>query len=73
MPGRYCLDRTCRHYREPLYATNGAWFGHYIRKGRDILIQLALEAGISQRPYSLPTWILADKLVKISKIYREEI
>jgi len=73
MSFKICLQDGCKYYKKPIYATNGAWFAHYNRKGRDVLIQLALETGISQRPYSLPTWILVDKLVKKSKINREEI
>ena len=66
-----CVERTCRWAKIPEYATYKAVFGHYYRKGREVLIKLALENGISERPYSEPTYILADKLVKISKVEKQ--
>jgi len=52
--------------------TYGAIFGHYWRKGREVLIELVKEMGISKNPYTEPTFILAEKLVKISKVSRED-
>jgi len=43
-----------------------------MRKGREILIKLAIETGVSSIPYQEPTYILAEKLVKISKVQRED-
>lgn len=68
-----CLQYDCKWSKKPIYATYRELFGHYYRKGREVLIKLALETEVSQRPYSEPTYILADKLVKISKINRDEI
>ena len=68
-----CLQYGCKWNKKPFYATHRELFGHYYRKGREVLIKLAKENGVSQIPYSEPTYILADKLVKISKINRETI
>jgi len=66
-----CVERTCRWAKIPEYATYKAVFGHYYRKGREVLIKLALENGVSERPYAEPTYILADKLVKISQVKQQ--
>jgi len=68
-----CLQYECKRSKKPTYATHSEMFGHYYRKGREVLIKLAKENNVSQIPYSEPTFILADKLVKISKINRETI
>jgi len=70
---RGCLQKGCKQWNKLEYVTYGAIFGHYYRKGREVLIKLAKETGVSQIPYSEPTFILCDKLVKISKINREAI
>ena len=59
--------------KKPIYATYSAHFRKYFKLGRDILIQLAKETGITNNPYILPTWILADRLVKASIISRESL
>ncbi len=69
---RGCLQKSCEHWNNREYVTYRSIFGHYYRKGREVLIKLAIENNVSQIPYSEPTYILADKLVKISKINREE-
>ena len=56
-----------------VYATYSAHFQNYYRKGRDILIQLAKETGITNNPYILPTWLLADKLLKASIVSRDSV
>ena len=56
-----------------VYATYRAHFKKCYRLGRDILIQLAKETGITNHPYILPTWILADRLVKASIVSRESL
>lgn len=63
-----CVDKGCPNSKKIEYADYRAWFGHYHRKGRDTLIQLAIKEGISKNPYGEPTYILANKLVKITKI-----
>ena len=63
-----CIDKTCIRFNKPEYAPYNAIFGHYWRKGREVLIELVKELGISNNPYVEPTFILAEKLVKISKI-----
>ena len=69
-----CVEKGCPKSKKIEYADHGAWFGHYFRKGRDTLIQLVIEEGISKNPYGESTYILADKLVKISKIdSRDEV
>jgi len=67
-----CMDKECKNSKKPIYATYKAHFSHFYRKGREVLIKLALETGVSTQPYSEPTFILADKLVKFSKIRKEE-
>ena len=59
--------------KKPIYATYSAHFRKYYKMGRDILIQLVKETGITNNPYILPTWILADRLVKASIISRESL
>jgi len=63
-----CKQKGCSWYVKSEYAEHGAWFGHYWRKGREILIELVKAEGVSKNPYGEPTFILAEKLVKISKI-----
>ena len=63
-----CKHKICKWYNKPEYVTYNAIFGHYWRKGREVLIELVKEAGISKNPYGEPTFILAEKLVRISKI-----
>jgi len=63
-----CVDIGCPEHKKIVYAEHRAWFSHYFRKGRDTLIQLVLEEGLSGNPYGEPTYILAEKLVKISKV-----
>ena len=63
-----CRKKGCEWNQKKEYATYNAIFGHYWRKGREVLIELVKEAGISKNPYTEPTFILAEKLVKISKI-----
>jgi len=70
---KICLQNGCKWSKKPFYASDRELFGHYYRKGREVLIKLAKENDVSQIPYSEPTYILADKLVKKSKINREEI
>ncbi len=59
--------------KKTVYATYSAHFKNYYKKGRDVLIQLAKETGITNNPYILPTWILVDKLVKASIVSRESL
>ena len=66
-----CVDRTCRWAKVPEFATYKAMFGHYYRKGREVLIELAKETGVSSTPYTETTYILADKLVRISQVKRQ--
>ena len=56
-----------------VYATHSAHFKNYYKKGRDILIQLAKETGITNNPYILPTWILVEKLIEVSIVSRESV
>ena len=63
-----CKQKGCSWNKKVEFADHRAWFGHYWRKGRDVLIELVKEAGISKNPYSEPTFVLAEKLIKISKI-----
>ena len=63
-----CKEENCKWNLRKEYATYNAIFGHYFRKGREVLIRLVKEAGISKNPYGEPTFILAEKLVRISKI-----
>jgi len=65
-----CVERTCRWAKVPEFATYKAMFGHYYRKGRESLIKLSLENDVSERPYTEATYILADKLVRISQVKR---
>ena len=68
----YCKQKGCAWYEKSEYAEHGAWFGHYWKKGREILIQLVLEEGIAKNPYGMPTYILTEKLVEISKISKDD-
>ena len=63
-----CKVKNCSWNKKVEFADHRAWFGHYWRHGREILIELVKEAGISSNPYGEPTFILAEKLTKISKI-----
>jgi len=63
-----CKEKNCKWSLRKEYATHNAIFGHYWRKGREVLIELVKEAAISKNPYGEPTFILAEKLVRISKI-----
>ena len=63
----YCLQKGCRWYTKAENATHDQWFRHYFRKGRDVLIELALVTMISDNPYILPTYIITEKLVQYSK------
>ena len=67
-----CKQKDCPKHDKIEYSTHGAMFGHYIRKGRDKLIELVKQESISRNPFGEPTWILAEKLVKISKINSED-
>lgn len=68
----WCKDLT-NESKKPIYATYSAHFRRFYKMGRDILIQLVKEAGITNNPYILPTCILADRLVKASIISRESL
>jgi len=63
-----CLQKSCNWYQKLEYSGYQEIFKHYYNKGREVLIQLALEYKVSTRPYSESTYILADKLVKLSKV-----
>ena len=67
-----CKEKGCSWYEKAEFADYRAWFGHYWRKGRNALIAIILDLGILQNPYIEPTFILADKLVKISKIEEDK-
>jgi len=67
-----CVQKICPKSKVD-WITYNELFRHYWKKGREVLIELALENNVSSRPYSEPTYILADKLVKISKIDRESL
>jgi len=60
-----CPQKICNKKK---FADHNAHFGHFYRKGRENLIQLALETGISKNPHCEPTWILAEKLIIFSKV-----
>jgi len=66
-----CQQLTCDFSKRQTYSTYTAIFRHYYKKGREVLIELAKQTGVSIIPYSEPSYILADKLVKISKVERE--
>lgn len=66
-----CRQNECSWHVKPEFAEHKAWFGHYWRKGRDTLIEIILEYEILRNPYVEPTYILANKLVQISKIESE--
>ena len=68
-----CRQKGCPKHEGIVYADHKAWFSHYWRKGRETLIELVKKEGISKNPYGEPTWILAEKLVKISKINSEDV
>ena len=68
-----CRKKGCWWNQKKEYATHGAMFGHYWNKGREVLIELVKEASISKNPYAEPTFILAEKLVRISKVNREDL
>jgi len=63
-----CKQKTCKRSFKPEWVSYKEIFRHYFRKGREILIQLALENNVSSTPYAEPTYILADKLVKASMV-----
>jgi len=63
-----CKEKGCSWYEKAEFADYRAWFGHYWRKGRNTLIELVQENKILKNAHIEPTYILADKLVKISKI-----
>ena len=63
-----CLQESCKWYQRKEYTAYTSIFRHYYNKGRETLIQLAIENKVSTRPYAEPTHILADKLVKASKV-----
>lgn len=63
-----CMQKECPRHVQPEFADHKAWFGHYWRKGRNTLIEIILECEILRNPYAEPTYILAEKLVQISKI-----
>lgn len=67
----YCKQKGCFWHEKAEFAEYRAWFGHYWKKGRNTLIQLIQEQGILQNAHIEPTYILADKLVQISKIEPE--
>jgi len=67
-----CLIKGCPESEKPVYADHRAWFGHFWRHGRNVLIETILDLGILRNPYIEPTFILAEKLVKISKIEENE-
>jgi len=72
MPRKYqCKDKKCKWHHKVVYASHRFVFKHYYNKGREDLIKLAIETGVSNIPYQEPTYILADKLVKISKVDEE--
>ncbi len=71
MPNWLCRDFNCDKSKKIIFATYRFMFKHYMRKGREILIKLAIQTGVSTIPYQEPTYILADKLTKISKVQRE--
>ncbi len=66
-----CIQGICPKNKVD-WITHNELFSHYYRKGREVLIELTLETGVCPNPYHEPTYILADKLVKISKVKREE-
>jgi len=68
-----CLQKSCPRSSKIEYATYSAWFGHYYRKGREVLIELVIELGLSEHPYGEPTYLLADKLVKATKVNSEGV
>ena len=68
-----CKEENCKWNLKKEYATQNAIFGHYWRKGREKLIQLSLQTKVSANPHVEPTYILADKLSKISKVNREDL
>ena len=63
-----CKQKTCKQSFKPEWVSYKEIFHHYFGKGRENLIQLALENKVSSKPNSEPTYILADKLVKASKV-----
>jgi len=63
-----CKQGICDKSFKPEWVLYNEIFRHYFRKGREVLIELALENNVSSNPYHEPTYILADKLVKISKV-----
>ena len=67
-----CPKKGCPESEKPVYADYRAWFGHFWRHGRNVLIEIILDLGILQNPYIEPTFILADKLVQVSKIEEYE-
>jgi len=67
-----CLDETCEKSQSITDSDSRFMFKHYMRHGRQILIELAQLTKVSNIPYQEPTYILADKLTKISKANSEE-
>ncbi len=63
-----CKQENCIRSFKPEWVLYRELFRHYYSKGREILIELALKNNVSSRPYAEPTYILADKLVKVSKV-----
>lgn len=72
MPFFICKELNCEWSQKKEFASHSAIFGHYWRKGRGVLIQLSLQTKVSTNPYTEPTFILAEKLTKISKISRDD-
>ncbi len=66
-----CKQKGCSLNKKITFASHNAWFGHYWRKGREVLIELVKENNISKNPYAEPTFVLAEKLTQISKIDSE--
>ena len=63
-----CVQNGCHKSFKPEWTTYKEMFSHYYYKGREVLIELTKKSGVSIHPYSEPTYILADKMVKYSKI-----
>ena len=67
-----CLHETCEKNQSITDSDSRFMFRHYMRHGRQILIELAKRTGVSNIPYQESTFILADKLTKISNVSEEE-
>lgn len=63
-----CKQKNCNKSLKPEWVLYREIFIHYYKKGREVLIELALENNVTTRPYVEKTYILADKLVKVSMV-----